>query len=283
MRRKDVLKSPRLSELKKRRRNALISKIALVLITAGIIFSAMIFFSRIESMNISEVKVSGNKIVEAELITKTVEENLAGYYLWFFPKSNFIFFPKDKIKEDLSLSFKRLKDISVDFEGRDTLLISVSEREGKYIWCGAELPEGDLKPEDQPCYFMDETGYIFDEAPYFSGDVYFRFFGSESGAYFEPEVFSKLSLFREVLSDLGMKPVSLFAKPDGDIEIFLSSNRLPPNSQKVIFKKDFDFEKTVENLEASMDTDPLKSDFKNTYNTLQYIDLRFGNKVYFKF
>jgi len=38
-----------------------------------------------------------------------------------------------------------------------------------------------------------------------------------------------------------------------------------------------------ENLDTALNTEPLKSDFKKKYSSLEYIDLRFGNKVYSKF
>ena len=44
-----------------------------------------------------------------------------------------------------------------------------------------------------------------------------------------------------------------------------------------------DFQKIAENLQAALATEPLRSDFKNKYSSLLYLDLRYGNKVYFKF
>jgi nucleoside-diphosphate-sugar epimerase len=38
-----------------------------------------------------------------------------------------------------------------------------------------------------------------------------------------------------------------------------------------------------ENLDAAIDTEPLKSKLKNKFSSLEYIDLRYGNKVYDKF
>jgi hypothetical protein len=62
-----------------------------------------------------------------------------------------------------------------------------------------------------------------------------------------------------------------------DANFFFSS--LAP----IKFKLNSDFENLAENLDAALDTDPFKTEFKNKYALLQYIDLRFGNKVYYKF
>jgi len=71
-------------------------------------------------------------------------------------------------------------------------------------------------------------------------------------------------------------------KEDGDIEIYLKPvDSL--NFPKIILKSTSDFNKVVENLQSVLTTEPFQSDFKNKYSSLLYIDLRFGNKVYYKF
>ena len=82
---------------------------------------------------------------------------------------------------------------------------------------------------------------------------------------------------------MGLKPIALYATSDGDIQIFLSSINSLPMEPKIILKADADFQNVAENLQAALDTEPLKSKFKNKYSKLEYIDLRFGNKVYDKF
>ena len=167
----------------------------------------------------------------------------------------------------------------------------MSERTEKYTWCGLTLPEeASLGTNAQKCYFLDEDGYIFDEAPYFSGEVYFKFYGdvlinadNPLGAHFLKENFKQLVFFKNVLLDIGLKPAELYAGNDGDIEIFLSKGAFAAIKPKIMLKADSNFQNAAENLEAALNTEPLQSDLKNKYSSLLYIDLRFGNKVYYKF
>ena len=137
------------------------------------------------------------------------------------------------------------------------------------------------------CYFLDEDGYIIDEAPYFSGEVYFKFYGSSEGlgSYFSKENFKQLILFKDILISFGLKPVAFYLTNNGDAEVFLSkgTSHALTTGPKIIFKQNADFQNIAENLEAALNTEPLKSKFKNKYSSLLYIDLRFGNKVYDKF
>ena len=82
---------------------------------------------------------------------------------------------------------------------------------------------------------------------------------------------------------MGLKPVALYKQDNGDIRVFLSKGKTLSMGPEIIFKSDTDLETVAENLQAALNTEPLQSDFKNKYSSLLYIDLRFGNKVYFKF
>lgn len=290
---RNVLNSPRLLELKKRRRRAVLNKILISLLGALAIFFLAAYLSHLNSLNIGGVEVTGNKIVDTEAIKTVVREQIIGKYFWLFPKTNILFYPESKIKNELQDKFKRLKDINLSIKNNKVLGISLSERKALYIWCGKAIPEIE---SNQKCYFMDEDGYIFDEAPYFSGEVYFKFYGgasinadlpaqagNPSGSYFSKQNFKKLISFKDILIGIGLKPVALSAGEDGNVQVFLSGGTTLATGPKIILKADADFQNVAENLEAALNTEPLQSKFKNKYSSLQYIDLRFGNKVYDKF
>jgi cell division septal protein FtsQ len=275
MQRKNVLNSPRLSELKKHRQRVVLEKILIGLLGFLAIFFSAVYLSGLNSLNINNIEISGNKVVDTEAIKTIVKQQLAGKYLWFFPKTNILLYPENSIKNALQNKFTRLKDINLSLKNNNILQISVDERTPEYLWCGENLPS--LGGGSEQCYFMDENGYIFDEAPYFSGEVYFKFYG-EIGPNFQ-----QLISFKNILINMGLKPVALAATNDRDIQIFLSGGTSLATAPKIILRADADFEKVAENLETALQNEPLQSKFKNNYSKLEYIDLRFENKVYDKF
>ncbi len=274
---KNILNSPRLLELKRSRRKIFLGKILLSIISIFLVLTCLAYISRISSLNISEIEIIGNKMVDTEKIKAVAQQEIAGNYLWFFPKTNILIYPKNNIKNELSEKFKRLKEIRLAIKDKKILEIGVVERTALYIWCGSFPPENE-NSEKPKCSFWDETGYAFDDAPYFSGEVYFKFYG----ASFPKENFDKLITLKNKLETMGLKPSALYKIENGDIKIFLVS-RNASSEPEIIFKADSDYQKLAENLELALSTEPLKSNFKNKYSSLEYIDLRFGNKVYFKF
>lgn len=279
MRNKSVLNSPRLLELKKKKHKILRRKIFFLVCFFILILVGLSFLSKWEYININNIQISGNKVIETKMIESVVKEKIAGNYLWFFPKTNFLLYPKGEIKREIADKFKRLKDISLNVQNFKTLNISLTERTALYTYCGITPPE--TNDSNQKCYFVDNSGYIFDEAPYFSGEVYLKFYGIADSYFLKPN-FAKLISFKETLEKIGIKPVVFFLEDTGDIKVFLSSStsQLGPF---VIFKDNADFNQVIENLQSVLTTEPLKTEFKTKYSSLLYIDLRFGNKVYYKF
>ena len=262
---REITNTPRLNKIKRQKRNAAIFKSSTFLIVCIIIFIGLVFLSRIWHIRITNVSVDGNKVVETKQIINITEQDLAGNYWFLFPKNNIFIYPKSQIKKDLAQNFKRLNNIALVLTDRNTLNVVVTEREGKYLWCG------------ENCYFMDEDGYVFDEAPYFSGEVYFKFFGKISD-----KDFAKLVYVKETFSKMGLKPVTLSVLDNRDVKVGLTEEGAK-NRPEIIFKMETDFNKVVENLQTALNTEPLRTDFKKKYASLLYIDLRFGNKVYYKF
>jgi len=273
---RNVLNSPRLSELKKHRRRVVLDKILILFLGILAIFISLVCLSRLKSLNISDIEISGNKVVDTEAIKNVIEQQMAGKYLGLFPKTNLLLYPKKNIETELENQFKRLENINLSIKNNKILEVSVDERTPEYLWCGAES-----NLEVEKCYFMDENGYIFDQAPYFSGEVYFKFYGlpAQTGSI---QNFKQLISFKDILISLGLKPIALYIANDGDIQIFLSGGSFV-TAPKIILRANADFENAAENLQTALTTEPLQSEFKNKYASLQYIDLRFGNKVYYKF
>lgn len=284
----NIINSPRLNEIRRKRHKAFRNKVIFFSTLFVLILALISFALHIKKINIKNIEIVGNRVVESKEIVSLTQKEIAGNYLWIFPKSNFLIYPKNKIKDTLVMNLKRLDDVSVSIKNSETLIIKVTEHSGEYLWCGADPLMGmDI---DNRCYFMDFNGYVFDEAPYFSGEIYFRLYGNDfnikpknnnpTGSYFLQKNFSDLINFKKNLEMMGIQSYSFVLDENSDGNIFISKN---PTGAKIIFKINSDYPKMLENLESAISTEPLASAIKNKLDTLKYIDLRFGNKVYYKF
>ena len=289
MRKRVVLNSPRLEVLRRKKHKSVRKKTTFLLIIIFLIIFGLSLSSRIGQLNINKITITGNKIIENKDIENVVKNEISGHYFWLFPKTNFLIYPKNKILSELNSKYKRLNNISININNFKTLEINVSEYEGKYLYCGLLIPPLRSNLNNNKCYFTDSDGYIFDEAPYFSGSVFFRLYGDASvndknpiGSYFMKNSFVKITEFKNTLEKINLKPTAFWVD-DNRQEGNFSLSEETVIGPRIIFKIDSDYQKLAENLQAAISTKPLNTDIKTKLSTLLYLDLRFGNKVYYKF
>lgn len=286
MEKKNVPTSTRLLELKNRKKNILKRKIFIFILIFLILITCFFFLLRWNRFKISDVEIKGNELLEESVLKEKVNIIIQGHYIYFIPKDNIFLYPERKIKQNLSNEYKRIKDIIFDINKDNKLVINIVEFKGKYLWCGENIKD----IEKRECYFMDENGYVFDKSAFFTGDVYFKFFGpleKNNGnilsSNYLPKYFSDIVTFSENLRKIGISISYLNVKENFDGEFVIEGDDTSLENSKIIFKINDNLKKVIENLEASINTEPLLSSFKNEFKNLEYIDLRFGNKVFYKF
>ncbi len=278
----------RIIEIKRKRRARNLRRVFLFLVLILTLAIASAYFSSNKKLTINEVKVEGTSIIDSVEVISRVEKNLEGKYYRLYSRANSLIYPKNKIYDDLLETFPRIKDLSIDRQNFNTLSIKIKERLGSYLYCGDSVPE--IQSEvGENCYFINNDGYIFDKAPYFSGNVYFKYYtkienqeNPLSQNMIEAELFHKLMRFIDGIRDLNFKPVSLFMGEDGIFSLYLDHND-GDSIPEILFKDENDLENILSNLSTAMNKSEFANEINSKYSSLSYIDLRFKNKVLYKF
>lgn len=274
-------------ERKARRRRSYFF-IASILVFLGILS----FLSHLRSINISNVIIEGNRISSVRDITKSVNSTVDGNYLFIFSKSNIFIFSKSNIEKSLLSEYPRLESVSVSRLGFNGIKVDIKEREGQYLWCGYLDEENNIGPEST-CYFIDQEGYIFGTSPYFSGNAYFKFYGSETinrtlnpvgQSVTEKARFIELMRVVYGLERLDIIPESIKIQDNGEYNIVLAKTDNDQSTKSfIIFSKENDLEESLENFRVALSSADFKRQFDEERSNLLYIDLRFKDKVYYKF
>jgi hypothetical protein len=267
---------------KKKLRKFIVVSALVVLGIAGLSLA-----SRVDKLAISKVVLEGATIVEEKDVKAIVDETIAGSYVWLFSKRNVLIYPRKKVARELLDKEKRIETLFLTIENNTELHIRITERGGKYLWCG-EDPEAVTTYSN--CFFLDDTGYIFDEAPYFSDNVYFKFYGKRKeidapiiGSHLvEASNFDQLVKFANTVRTFGVTPRGIVLSTEEDNELLLEK-RGHTKAPRILFAKDADLIKIANTLGSALAGEPLKTSIKDNYEKLQYLDVRFANKVFYKF
>lgn len=276
------MKNPTLkpSKLRRRRRKIFALKaVGIFLLLIGFVF-LLSWLSKISAIQIVEIKVSGNSAVEDDEIKKLITEETSKKYFGLFSKNSRFLYPNNKIEEKILNDLKEIEKIEIKSRGLKTLTVSVAERKPNSIWCANKDDSAENK---NSCYFLDKDGMIFSNAPDFSGGTYFHYYGLIGTStpigkiYFSSVKFKEINSFLNSLKGLGVNISEFHAETENDYEIYLE------DGSRIIFDDKQPFEKTLANLESILSEIGIGKGLSTSSSVkLDYADLRFGNKVFYK-
>lgn len=260
--------------------------ILVFLILIGFVF-LFSWLSKIPSIQIENIEVSGNLTVSKDEIINALRNETSAKYLKLFSKNSIFLYPKKIIETKLADDFKRIETVSIKSKGLKTLIVSMAERKPDSLWCFGDSSEDGNVPKNEnsgKCYFLDKEGVVFSEAPDFSGSTFLRYYGLLDDIeqpigenYMTSEKFREVSRFIDSLEILGIKVATFRAESESDYEIDLK------NGIKIILDDKQPFDKILENIQSILTEVDLKKEYSpNNPPKINYVDLRFGNKVYLK-
>ncbi|HEY4502268.1 MAG TPA: hypothetical protein VJH21_00340 [Candidatus Paceibacterota bacterium] len=268
-------KTLKTGKLARRKRRVFLFKLLGALFLLGLLLSVIIYALHRPELLIKQITVSGTSSLQSEEIKQFVEDRISGEYVYLIPRASVFFYPKHSLQEELLSSFKPMRTVSFTQETLGSLLVSIEEREPSALWCGENRLD-DVTPE---CYFLDEDGFIYINAPIFSDNVYIRFYGPLKNGYpigqlfLEPSVYRSLTLFILSLKEEDILVADFAVLDSDDFELYLK------NGIQILFGRNQELSTVFDNIRAVFLSDEFK---EMDFSTVDYIDLRFGNKVFYK-
>lgn len=251
----------------KRRKATHLLRAAVGLVSVLAIIGSGAFLSFSPFFQIEKVEVKGAVLTPSSEIESIVFHEMSGSHFNLFSKRNILLYPKAAIEEEITALYPRITNVKVRIGGPRSLTVLVSERTPVALWCKE-------KEELSSCYFLDKEGYIFSEAPLFTPEVYVRFYGPVGReealrGTFLPSQFPLLREFVQHVEEIGFTPLSVSVEENGDVNMKVSRG-------SILFT-------LMKNLDDTRDN--LASFWSENHSLLarfEYIDLRFGNKIFYR-
>jgi cell division septal protein FtsQ len=231
----------------------------------GIVFVVLFFWLMQKPFfRVSDIAVRGLDTLDAEEIISIGKDNFDGKYLFLIPKDNILFYPKDKMENSLLSYDARIKNVEIKISKERLLMIDVEEHIPAYLYC------------DENCLYMNSGGYIYRDASGVPQEIY-TVFRDKMGQVtlrenYTPEFWEEVKELLGFFHEKGMK-IRMIEKT-GEVDFIFHTNN------DMAIKVDFDeSEKTLQKyLDIFIDSNRelINSD------SLEYIDARFGKKIFYK-
>ena len=260
------------SKLKARRRRRRVVLLVVACFLFILLVGGLVGLSWLPMFRIHTVEVTGASSVGSSVIESMVEERLLGTYWGVFPRSNIFFYPKSTIEKELLASFPVFNSVEVRRSNLETINVTVVERTTTALWCGESVVAASA------CFLLDDNGVAYAPAADFSGRVYLSYYGPVSGTnvkqFITHEEFQALSALVPALEKAAPGETLSRVEVEGaDVHITFESGftlmySLEDNSADVL-----------ERFSLAIKTEPFT---KHTLSDFEYLDLRFGDKLYYK-
>lgn len=254
-----------------RHRHFSISKKGIFAVVGAVIFCAAIvgaiYVLRLPQLQIQEVRFSGLEALGEKELAEAVWKKLEGEYIFFIPRRSIILAGGNALEGELQNVFPRIKSISVRKVFPHMLEISVEERGIFGILCG-----------QSQCVYIDTSGFAYETAPNSTGALILKVqsdmneivVGSQA---VEPVLMERFGLLGKELKKIGLEAIGYEISQKNPRDIRAKTNE----GFEIIFNRDDDFQNVFRVLKTILD-----EEIKEKRSKIEYIDLRFGNKVFYK-
>lgn len=243
-----------------------------------VFLTGIVFLIKYPNFQVANITVTGTSVLDNEEVSTSLKNELAGNVLWIFPKTSIFLINDNLLENKLKSEFSRIEEIKIKRANLNTLAVSIKEFDAKYLWC-VEAEEG------EECYLMDGQGIVYSSSPVFSGSAYMKIFTRNPIDQLpflgiSSENLDKISQIKKQLSEINIEPVSITFVSGREMRIDFMHNK---NISQLIIDPTVSIDTSLEYLFSGIRTAPLSSSFHDPSKTLLYIDVRFPNKVVYKF
>jgi hypothetical protein len=264
---------------RKRQKRAMVVYFITGMFVASGIISLLWSVPRFPQILISDVSISGNKITEKENILKLVRKELSGVDYIFFPRANSFLLSTDNLSEKIKSFDPQILTADVSRNGLVGISIEVLERTPEALFCDVVFANEEKLSE---CYFADSSGFIYSKAPDFTASVYARFNNMVTTTpivigknFIDSVTFKGLENFVDDLKKNGFEVRSV------DLDSEKTIIKLEKGGEIYVVKEQ-DLKMALQNLLTLIGSKEFKGRIENGELRFNYIDLRFGNKLFYK-
>lgn len=267
-----------------RRIDGFFEHIAYALLFVALLFVVTMWLSKREAVRIEQVTVVGGESIDHETVKMLATEQLGRSYFARIDRNNILLLPRrDLVNAIFSLN-ARIKSVDISVLEENILSIAIAEYQPAALWC--KDIDNAVASSSRNCFHADQHGYIFAQAPEFSGYPFILFRtaiageeeeGSPIGLHIlNEDEFAKLEILRDLLRKNNIIIHEITADGEGDYTI---RTDMP---WSIMWSSRRDPTKTAEHLQIALPEITEKMGTGGGTSTPSYVDLRFENKIFYR-
>lgn len=216
-------------------------------------------------------------------IREIVKNNLKGKLWQIIPQKSIALISSSKIKNDILNKFPEINQAIIQRKLPNILIVKIWERESIGVWCKIQKIESEeelatstqefIERKIDQCFYIDQQGIIYRRAPLIKGNLVLNIYSDKKQtADIRTQVTSS-----EIINFILSIRNGLETIIDFEIISLEDLRATTLNNYQIYFNPAYSVELQLEALEIV-----LEKEIKQDYISLEYIDLRIQDRVYYK-
>lgn len=269
------------SRVRMKRIDSIFEWLAKCMLIVYFLFTIVSWLTYRDALRIDHIKVEGAHAIESEMVVSHAEGLLSQKLLWKIDKNNAVFYPKNELIQSIHALDSRIEHVDTKVMNRKNLTILITEYTPTYLWCGGMVQESATSTRE--CFLADSKGYVYTKAPSYSGYPFPVFVTNIAGSEEQESPIGLNILPQEQFRVINIMMGEL-AKNNVIVREIRQTNEydfsfITDKSWVLLWSTLEDSTKSIKNLNLVLAEIARNG---NIGETLQSIDLRFGNKIFYK-
>ncbi|HMP85122.1 MAG TPA: FtsQ-type POTRA domain-containing protein [Candidatus Paceibacterota bacterium] len=258
----------KITELSRKKRRRFFLRIFIFIFMIYSLSYGIYYFFNHPKFQIKNIEIEDLKYTEKAVILKIFELNTSGKHVNLFSKNNILFFSESIISNNIK-DILSVENVSIRREFPDILRVEIVEHEPWGIWC---------ENINTKCYLVNKNGLAFVSAPEIILEDLIKISDDKNkdilgNNFVSEDVFSKFVRIEKLLRKINVSISQITTK---DYQTFILQTKDGP---KLFIDSKNDPVEVVNNLKTTIEQESIHEiQFKN----IEYVDLRFRGKAYYK-
>lgn len=270
----------------RKRRAARLRRLKLYTLGAVFVLAILVGLTHLNAVKINSITVDTEPDISDSAVQEEVPVALEDRWLWLIARDNILLLPRAEIRNQIRALSSRIKAVDVNVTGLRSVEIMVEAREPVARACGAEASE---------CHFIGADGLLFSSDEESDTDLLTYHIASplRGGTQLLPTAtFRSINAFIAALEDINLDAQQVEIQEGGDLVIPVTSLTTATSTDAVDLRVNMykDLEQTAANLQTVIANRSFVAEGTGgdapaepiSPFSLEYIDMRFDNKVFYK-
>lgn len=258
---------------------------ATAVVSGALVFAfayGIYWFFNYQKLHIQSLRIHGAEAVAASDIERVVREYMSEWVWGLFPRSNYALFSSDEVSKRITKAFLRVSEAHVEKTFPDLADVTIRERTPWGIVCegttNARIASSTIESDQWPvCAYVDQSGFAYEYSPMLFGALTKKIFlGDADVAVGESAVpDERLRMyddFRDHFSRFALPVTAMVMTKENprDVHMYVGD-------WYILVDRDSRAKDVAKVLRPL-----LERELSGKMSRIDYIDLRFGNKVFYK-